>query len=179
MKRWMICMLFVCMGSAALMQAQERDAAQTEEENADELLYEAALQAMEEKAFVFEADQALFNNGMTAFLYSNTNFIMEEGEKSTVQVAFDTTLSGPNGIGGVTVDGNTTNFRLKVNKKGKVTCSFSSSGIAISAQISITMSKGSNRAVAVITPNFNNRKLTLRGNVVPLEASSVYKARSL
>ena len=95
-----------------------------------------------------------------------------------MQVAFNTPYPGPNGIGGVTVDGTTSDVKMATDKRGNVNCNFSVQGIGISAQVFITLTNGGNNATVTINPNFNSNTLTLSGNLVPLSQSDVFKGRS-
>lgn len=104
---------------------------------------------------------------------------MVNGERATVQLAFNTMRSGPNGIGGITVDGTISDPKISINKKGRVTCSFGVQGVGISAQISLTLDEGDNVASADVNPNFNSNRTTMSGVIVPLEESTVFKGRSL
>ena len=157
------------------MTRQEKKEAQKAMEQA---LFEEARQAIENKAFTLEADRVIFKRGRNAFVSSNTNFVMVDGDKSSVQVAFNTVYPGPNGIGGVTVDGTTSDMKITTDKKGNVNCQFSIQGIGISAQIFITLTNGGNNASVTISPNFNSNTMTLSGNLVPLDQSSIFKGRS-
>ena len=141
-------------------------------------LFFKACTALKNKQFVLEANQVIFRNGMSAFVTSNTNFVLMNGNRATVQTAFNTPYPGPNGIGGVTVDGNSSDMKMNVDKKGNVNCSFSVQGIGISAQVFITMSNGDNNASVTISPNFSNNNLTLNGNIIPLDQSNIFKGRS-
>ena len=68
----------------------------------DSILHVVAVQALKENKFVLEADRLMFKRGDVAYVNSNTNFVLVDGEKGTVQVAFNNTpFAGPNGIGGV------------------------------------------------------------------------------
>ena len=87
--------------------------------------YQQAVQALKNKQFVLEANQVIFRNGMSSFVTSNTNFVLMNGNRATVQTAFNTPYPGPNGIGGVTVDGNSSDMKMNIDKKGNVNCSFS------------------------------------------------------
>jgi hypothetical protein len=149
-----------------------------EEQVQDMAAYQQAVQALKNKQFVLEANQVIFRNGMSAFVTSNTNFVLMNGNRATVQTAFNTPYPGPNGIGGVTVDGNSSDMKMNVDKKGNVNCSFSVQGIGISAQVFITMSNGDNNASVTISPNFSNNNLTLNGNIIPLDQSNIFKGRS-
>ena len=52
-------------------------------------------------------------------------------------------------------------------------------GTGISARVDITLYKGSNEASVTITPNFNSNRMTLSGQIVPIEKSKVFKGRSI
>ena len=86
--------------------------------------------------------------------------------------------SGPNGLGGVTVDGNVSGYKIKTDKKGTMYLTMSVMGVGISAQVSITLPHGSNNATVDIRPNFNSNRLTLSGELLPLDKSNVFKGRS-
>ena len=132
-----------------------------------------------ERKFVLEADQLVFKRGRSAFVSSTTNFVLMDGEHASVQIAANNALAGPNGIGGITVDGSRKEMKITTDKKGNVNCSFSVQGIGISAQVYITLTNGGNNASARISPNFNSNTLTLNGVLVPLSQSNVYKGRAL
>lgn len=156
----------------------ERARQKAQEKAADAISYNEAVKAMQNHKFVLEADQVVFKMGETAYVNSNTNFVLVNVDRGTVQVAFNTSFAGPNGIGGVTVDGNVSSIKMKTNKKGNITYSFSVQGTGISAQVFLTMANGSNQAIVNINPNFNSRTLTLKGEVIPLDQSTIYKGRS-
>ena len=195
MKKFIALLALVLVSTSTMMYAQESERAvrradrkaqrdaerarlKAEEQAADAVAYQQAVQALKNKQFVLEADQVIFRNGQSAFVSSTTNFVMMNGQRSTVQVAFNTPYPGPNGIGGVTVDGNSSDMKMNVDKKGNVNCSFSVQGIGISAQVFITMSNGDNNASVTISPNFSNNNLTLNGNIIPLDQSNIFKGRS-
>ena len=169
MKKFIALVALVLVSASTMMYAQESNAAarraerkaerdaeraklRAEEEVQDMVAYQQAVQALKNKQFVLEANQ--------------------------VQTAFNTPYPGPNGIGGVTVDGNSSDMKMNIDKKGNVNCSFSVQGIGISAQVFINMSSGNNTASVSISPNFSNNNLTLNGNIVPLDQSNIFKGRS-
>lgn len=173
--------LFCCAGYTQAqttdkkMSRQEKKEAQKARE---QVLFEQARQAMENKAFTLEADRVIFKRGRNAFVSSNTNFVMVNGDNASVQIAFNIPASGPNGLGGVTVDGSVSGYKIKTDKKGNVYLSMNVTGTGISAQVSITLMKGNNNASVEIRPNFNSNRLTLSGELIPLEQSNVFKGRS-
>ena len=58
-----------------------------------------------------------------------------KGDRATIQLAFNTAAAGPNGIGGITVDGSASNIEMKTDKKGNVTFSMMVQGVAVSANV--------------------------------------------
>lgn len=159
-----------------------RDAERARQKAAQEIeesaAYAEAVKALEEKQFVLEADQVIFKRGETAYVNTNTNFVLVNQNRGTVQVAFNTYFAGPNGIGGVTVDGTVSGVKMKTDKRGNVTYSFSIMGTGISAQVFMTLVNGDNEATVSISPNFNSQTLTLRGKIISLEQSNIFKGRS-
>ena len=195
MKKFIALLALVLVSASTMMYAQESNAAirradrkaerdaeraklRAEEQVQDMAAYQQAVQALKNKQFVLEANQVIFRNGMSSFVTSNTNFVLMNGNRATVQTAFNTPYPGPNGIGGVTVDGNSSDMKMNIDKKGNVNCSFSVQGIGISAQIFISLTNGGNNATVTVNPNFNNNTITLSGNIVPLDQSDVFKGRS-
>ena len=188
MKKFIALLALVLVSASTMMYAQESNAAirradRKAERDAERAKLRAEEQvqdmaALKNKQFVLEANQVIFRNGMSSFVTSNTNFVLMNGNRATVQTAFNTPYPGPNGIGGVTVDGNSSDMKMNIDKKGNVNCSFSVQGIGISAQVFINMSSGNNNASVSISPNFNNNNLTLNGNIVPLDQSNIFKGRA-
>ena len=191
MKRIITLITLVLVSASTLMYAQsssetrqaerkaQREAQKAREKAENERNYAIAVQALKEGKFVLEADQLVFKRGRSAFVSSTTNFVLMDGEHASVQIAANNALAGPNGIGGITVDGSRKEMQITTDKKGNVNCSFSVQGIGISAQVYITLTNGGNNASARISPNFNSNTLTLNGVLVPLSQSNVYKGRAL
>lgn len=135
--------------------------------------------AVQNRDFVLEANQVTFKNGNTVFVNSTTTFISVKGNRAVVQISPSNFSSGPNGVGGVTVDGTISGMQRMVDKKGRVTVSFNVTGIGINAQIEIYMVPGTNRASATIYPNFNSNTVWVEGNIVPYSSSNVFEGNSL
>ena len=143
----------------------------------DSIAFEKALVALKEGSFVLEADNIMFPNGIIRYVTSSTNYVEVQDGQGIVQTAFSNFSynPGPNGLGGVTVQGNISEPEIKTDKHGNVFYNFSISGIAISATISITLTGGTNEASAYISPNFNNNNITMTGHIVPYEESVVFQ----
>ena len=146
---------------------------------ADSLAYVQGRAALRNQDFVLEAKSVTFKNGATAFVNSTTNFISLKGNKAVVQVSPSSFASGPNGVGGVTVEGNVTDLRIMTDKKGRTTLSMNVIGIGINAQVEVYMYPGTNKASATVYPNFNSNTVWLQGDIVPYENSNVFEGNSL
>lgn len=140
---------------------------------------EEAEAAIRNNDFVLEANSITFRGGPTTFVSSIKNFISLKGDRAVVQIAPSDYVSGPNGLGGITVEGNVTGKKTRVDRKGNTRLSFNVSGIGINALVEINTFKGTNKASATVTPNFNSNTLWLDGIVVPYEASDVVQGNSL
>lgn len=135
--------------------------------------------ALQNQDFVLEADNLTFKNGSTAFVNSSTNFISVKGNRAVVQISPSNIVTGPNGVGGVTVDGTISGQRITYGKDGRITFSMNVTGIGINAQVEIYMSSDSNQASATVYPNFNSNTVWLSGKIVPYENSNVFEGMSL
>lgn len=148
-------------------------------ELADSLASVQARAALRNQDFVLEADNIQFRNGNTVFVNSSTNFISVKGNRAVVQISPSNFASGPNGLGGVTVDGYISDQQVKTDSKGRVTFSMNVTGIGINAQVEIYMFPNSNQASATVYPNFNSNTVWLQGTIVPYENSNVVEGNSL
>ena len=138
-----------------------------------------AAAAVKNQDFVLEADQVTFKNGNTVFVNSSTTFVSVKGNRAVVQISPSNFSSGPNGVGGVTVDGTVSGMQRMIDRKGNTTVSFNVMGIGINAQIEIYMTQGTNRASATIYPNFNSNTVWIEGEIVPYANSDVFEGMSL
>lgn len=165
-------------GSDKAANKTEKEASKQKEKMRNEILYGEARQALENKAFVMEADRVIFKRGRSAFVSSNMNFISLEDDRATVQIAFNGPFPGPNGLGGITVDGTASNIKMSQDKKGNINFSMNVSGIGVSAQVFIQLTNGTNDAYVTVSPNFNSNRITLTGKLLPIEQSNIFKGRS-
>lgn len=145
----------------------------------EQLKYMKAVEALNDNEFVLEADRITFRNGRFSYVAPSTNFVSMSGDKATIQLAFNSPYAGPNGIGGVTVDGKASNVKTKTDKKGNITFTMNVFGTGVSATVSFSLISGSNQCTATVTPNFNNRVITFSGYLYPKSESSIFKGRSL
>lgn len=158
--------------------AADRERVKREQAIADSIDHRNALRSLERHDFALEADQLILKRGRSVFVSSDTNFVTLCGDMATVQVA-PFMGGGPNGIGGITVEGRVSNVRIETDKRGNTRFSMNVFGSGISATLNITLPKGGNRASVSIDPNFSSNRITLNGTLVPLDDSRVFKGRVL
>ena len=153
---------------------QERKALEAQQ---DTVAYLKAVEALKAGSFVLEADFVTFPNGITRYVSSNTNYIQVDNGEGIVQTAFTNFAynPGPNGLGGVTVEGNISGLQMKSDKDGNYYYSYTIQGMAISATIFITLTGGTNQANVSINPNFNGNNMTMTGRLLPLDESDVFQ----
>lgn len=151
----------------------------TVEINVDSIMSLMAEKAVIDKGFTLEADKVEFKYGQTAFVNSNTNFVSVNGDNAVVQVAFNVPALGPNGLGGITLEGIISNYKVNKDKKGNIDISMNVTGTGISARLTISLFAESNRASVTILPNFNSNRITLVGVIVPSHMSKVFKGSSI
>lgn len=143
----------------------------------DSINYAKALNALETLDFVMEADQLVFKRGRTAFVTSATNFVSLSDDKAIVQIA-PFNGGGPNGVGGITLEGRASNIRIKTDKKGNTTFVMNVMGAGLSASIDIRLYNGNNRVSVTVNPNFHSNRVTLNGRLLPTEWSDIHQGRT-
>lgn len=143
----------------------------------DSINFARAAAAMDNMDFVLRADRLLFKYGHTAYVNSVTNFISVSGDYATVQVA-PFYGGGPNGVGGITLDGRVSNVKYETRKNGNWSLSMSVMGSIISATLNIELYTGGNNAEVTITSNFRSSKITLIGTLTPPDDTYIYKGTS-
>lgn len=189
MKKYFFLFLSFLFLSASVVEAQEmtkqdskaarkaaKEKAKQEQAAYDQLMYQKAVDAINSSEFILEADMIYLKRGQSFPVSSTVNFISVKGDKAVVQIASNAAFGGPNGMGGVTVEGTTRNVTITKDKKGIMRLRMDVSGVALSAQVEIILYGGSNRAEGTVYPNFNSQRMTLNGRVLPLSESNHYKS---
>ncbi len=158
--------------------AQKRETEKRLEAIQDSIRSAEAFMALERLDFVLEANRLSFKRGETAYVTSDTNFISLSDERAVIQIA-PFLGGGPNGVGGITLEGKASNIRLKTDKKGNVTLTMSVSGTGLSATVDISLPRNSYMASVTVNPSFHSNRVTLYGDLVPSARSTVFKGRAL
>ena len=158
-----------------LERERQRAAYRALEQHQDSVAYQEALSALRDGSWVLEANNINFPNGLTRFVSSSTNYVSLTDGQGTIQTAYANFTYSPNGLGGVTVQGNVSGVSMSHDKDGNVYYTFNIQGNAISAVVSVTLTGGTNQASATITPNFTGRTITFDGYLVPYAQGAVFQ----
>ncbi len=141
-----------------------------------EHFYQLTKERLHNRSFVLETDFLQNRNGIRVPVNSTINFIMVDTNESIIQIG-STSGIGYNGVGGITVSGRITKWKLKENEEKKtfdlVMHTFTSVG-----SYDVNMSVGPGVATARLT-GLQAGNLTFNGSVVALESSVVYEGNSL
>ena len=192
MRRVLLLMACVLFGTGIALQAQttenlskreikkaEKEARKQAELAENKILYAAAVKALEDKEFVLEADRVEFKRGRFVYVTPSTNFVSLTDGQASIQLSFNTGAAGPNGIGGITVEGKPSGIEMSTDKKGNVNFKMMIQGSAVSASVSIRLQSGTNKATVTVNPNFNSNRISFTGTLYPTENSNTFKGRSL
>lgn len=156
----------------------EKEAKKAAEQREDSLRFEVTKQAVNDMKFVVVADRVRDKTGRTINVNSTTNFVLVQGDDATVQLAFEGAFSGPNGLGGITLTGKISNVKSEIDKRGNLVFSMMVQGTGISADVSFTLPKNSNRCDATVDSNFHSTRITFSGELKPY-SSKVFKGREI
>lgn len=169
-------------GESTMTKQEMRKAARAAHKKAvaaeQQQLYNQALESLKEGSFVIEADQLLIPGGNTKFVSRLTNFISMNEGKAVIQIASSMYAPGPNGIGGITVEGNVSSITMNTHKD-IVYYNFMVQGIAVSATVNVQLIGGGNRVTVTVYPNFNSNNLTMTGVMVPYSESNVFQGQTI
>ena len=125
--------------------------------------------------YVLEANSVQPLNGRVYYVNSNTNFVSLNDGQAMVQIASNSPYPGPNGLGGITVQGSASNVQVKQENNGNVYLSMSVQGIFISATVNLVLYSGTNNAMVTVDPNFSGNNLTMNGTLLPYSDSNVFQ----
>ena len=137
--------------------------------------FNAAVQAINNQSFVLEANNIQPMNGQVFYVNSNTNFVSLNDGQAMVQIASNSPYPGPNGLGGITVQGSASNIQTKQDDKGNVYLNMNVQGVFISATVSLMLTNGTNNATVTVDPNFSGRNLRMTGTLLPYSQSNIFQ----
>lgn len=140
----------------------------------DSIQYAQAIIAIRNGSWALEASNVTFNNGPSNFVTPSTNYVAINDGTGTIQTALDdTNIYSPNGLGGITLQGNISNQELNIDNQGNIHYNYMVQGSNVSATVNIVMTSNSNQATAYITPNFGSGNITMSGSIYPYDQAGV------
>lgn len=145
----------------------------------DTLSWLQAQKALNDSLFVVEAYAVTFKYGTRVQVNSTVNFVSMNGDRAVIQISPSSFHSGPNGVGGITVEGRASNVKKFYDRKGRMRFSMNVTGNGVNATVSLTVNPGTNRVVVSVSPTFNSNDVTLEGYLVPYEFSRSFEGLSL
>ena len=128
------------------------------------------------KNWVLTANTVYDSNGNSYVVSGMTNFIQFDGNKVYLQLAFNDVVSGPNGLGGITLEGRPSNMQKTTTKNGGIIYDFDVDGLTLNADVQITINAGNNYAMGTVSPAFSPNNLTFSGYLVPTAESGIYRS---
>ena len=142
----------------------------------DSIQHVQAIIAIRNGSWALEASNVTFNNGATNFVTPSTNYVSINDGTGTIQTAFDNTnVYSPNGLGGITLQGNITNEELDVDTDGNVHYNYLIQGNNVSATVNVVITANSNQATANVIPNFSSRSMIMSGYIYPYDEAGVFE----
>ncbi len=143
--------------------------------------YEAAqaMQAVKGQRFVASAFQLSTKRGDVFNVSTTTNFVSLNGTDAVIQIASTGSISGPNGIGGITLRGTASDIKIKEDKRGNITLSMRVQGSGRSGDVTLRMGKGSTRASVEVSGTFSSSRITMQTYVKPFDQATHVVGTSL
>ena len=134
---------------------------------------------IEHRKFVLEADFLSNQSGYRVIANNLLNFILIDSSNIVIQIASNTGIGGPNGMGGITTRGHISSFEVrKTGKKKDIYYVRLMANTTIGIYdifMNISPSSDTNATISGITPG----KLNYHGQIKPLSKSKVFKAMSI
>lgn len=165
-------------GGPGLTRKERKEVRREQQRIVDSTFYAKALLGLNNHDWVLEANSIQSKRGMTYQVNGITNFVMVDKDRGTVQLA-SPVRAGYNGLGGITLDGNISSYKVSSDKKGNVSVEFYILGVGINATIFVSLYAGSNRAQVTVSSNSWGSRITYNGTIFLREESSVFKGFAL
>lgn len=155
---------------------KKRAEAEAREAERDSIEFAQAVAAIQNGSWALEASSITFRNGYTQYVTPSTNFVSIDNGTGVVQTAFDNSnIYSPNGLGGITLEGNIIGAEISRDKSGNVYYTYGIQGSNISATVHVTLTANSNNATALVSPNFSGRTMSMEGAIYPYSTAGVFE----
>lgn len=155
---------------------RKKAAEKAREAREDSIEFVQAVQALQNGSWALEASSITFNNGYTQYVTPSVNYISINDGTGVVQTALDNTNAySPNGLGGITLEGNITSSDMCRDSDGNICYSYVIQGNNISATVQVSLTANGNSASAYIYPNFGSRNIYMEGEIYPYSTAGVFE----
>lgn len=184
----MILTVAILLAGAGTGYAQSQDAnsrkmarkqMKAEQDARDRLAFEEARKAIEAKEFVLEADQVELQVGFDGAGFVQYQFRRRAGRQGRRAGGFRHPRERPqrpwrrNGLG------QHLGLQAERGQEGEHPCvDERHRHRGFPAQVYINLPNGGNQASVDISPNFNSRRITLRGELLPLSEGNIFQGRT-
>lgn len=137
------------------------------------------LALLNSKKWILDANQLKTEDGKTRTVEPHLNFISINDNKATMQLG-TTTADGPNGVGGITFEGDVLTYDLNEGKKptSPMYLKMEMMGGQIGHVTVIVSIMPDGNATAELS-FMRGGKFTYRGNIVPVSESAAFKGQAI
>lgn len=143
-----------------------------------ELAHKTALSLLTSREFVMEANKVSMPDGSSVSVFSDVNYLMMKGDKAVVQVNPGIS-GGPNGMGGITLEGRVVDLTQTTDKRGNVTLEYTVMSTGGSAEVELLLIGGGDKVNATIKPKMHSSRVIMFGRLLAPENSRVFKGFSM
>lgn len=156
---------------------ERKEQRRAEQDSIDQVNYTQAMFAISDTLLILEADRAYDQKGNMVMVDDGVNFVKIEKKKGVVQLAFPF-LIGPNGVGGITLDGKVSDYIVTETKNGDINITCYTFGPSLNADIRITLRKGSNQAEASVSSSTMGHRVNFSGVIKHTNQSNHFEGVS-
>lgn len=181
MKRILTLLLFVTLAVASVFgqtRKEKKAIRKAEQDSIQQEMYLKAVAGVMDTLIILQADQVFDKRGRSVNVDSHVNFVKFAKDQGVVQLSFPF-LMGPNGIGGVTVEGRLAVYEVEQDEKGRIFIKANTFGGSLNADIFITLYPGTNNAEATVTASTLPYRVLFSGEILHLYDSEFYEATPL
>ena len=181
-KFWIICLILITgfTGAYNSVDAQSKKETRKARKEAEKAMLVANFHAQDTvfnlKAFVLEADYLRGRRGEMIPVSSKINFVSVIDAQGTLQTGANG-FFGSNGLGGQTVQGNISNYKVSGNTKS-LTHNISFDLVSPVGTFNIVMNIMANNTASATITGTNSTRLTWQGNVVALFNTDTFQGES-
>ncbi|PWJ42085.1 DUF4251 domain-containing protein [Sediminitomix flava] len=155
---------------------KEKELRKSQESAIKNAEFELAKKSLEDTTFLLSADYLFTKRGRMIPVTERTNFIYVKDGEATLQLAFNGFMApGPNGIGGITLEGRISDIKCTTTKNGSISYRFNVMGSGLMANVTVHLVSGSNVATATVNSNVSSGRIEFKGTLTPLDENAIYK----